>query len=119
MQTIAKLIGMDATEKLISNWGGIMHLSIPTPENLKDDHILIQKLGKEAAIQLATRWGGDTISVSLCTAALRKQRNARIDAMYASGKTVVQITHATGLHERSVWRILADVNEQKKQLNLF
>ncbi|MAZ33403.1 MAG: hypothetical protein CMO06_09690 [Thalassospira sp.] len=115
---ISEIVGIDAALRLVDAWGGVR---IYVPRQIPDDHLLISTLGREEAELLAEHYGGETILIPRCLAALRAVRNARICRERSEGHGIAVLALRYRLTERQVYAVLAasDAVADDRQQSLF
>jgi hypothetical protein len=118
LQEIAGIIGIPATLKLVSHYGGVR---LYVPKHLPEEHVLIDIVGIDAALKLSEHYGGlvhfDIPKAQAVSIALR---NSKIREEYpASSHRKLALKY--GLTERQVRKILSGQaeNERSEQMNLF
>lgn len=101
---VADLVGAPAAVALL-RWRGGTTLSVPTQP--RETHPLAIVLGLPTARLLASRYGGDRITLPALSAASAPQRNRALRAEYDAGRSkTAQLAWRFGLSERHIWRIL-------------
>lgn len=101
---ISEIVGIDATLRLVEAWGGVR---LYVPRQMPEDHLLVSTLGREEAELLAEHYGGETILISRCLAAVRAVRNTRIQKDRENGVSIALLALRHSLTERQVYSILA------------
>lgn len=117
LQEIAELIGLPATLKLVSHYGGVR---LYVPKRLPADHILITIVGEAAALSLVERFGGlDHFDIPKAQAISVALRNRKIREEYPS-LSQRKLALKYGLTERQVRKILAvEQASETRQMGLF
>ena len=122
-QTLAELIGLPATLKLVSELGGRTWSCGKGPrtprENAPDS--LAQLIGPHEAELLARHFAGDAdVHIPLCKVALRELRDREIRAEFDSltigqqrsaRQAVAELAGRYGIASRHVWRLLKQTDK--------
>lgn len=116
LRELVEVIGLPAALALVEHWGGIR---LWVPVELRDDHPLIARLGRDAAERLVQHYAGETISVPRCAAALRRMRDRRIRERYQH-ETAASLAREYGCTERWIWYVVSRAGEDNDpQAGLF
>jgi len=117
LQEIAELIGLPATLKLVSHYGGVR---LYVPKRLSADHILVTIVGEAAALKLVEQFGGlDHFDIPKAQAISVALRNRKIREEYPS-LSQRKLALKYGLTERQVRKILAvEQVSETRQMGLF
>lgn len=117
---LEELIDLPATLDLVQARGGRV---IYVPQRPLATSEITQIIGLQKARRLAERYGGSTLTVPMCTAALRARRDAEIYRLhYDHGRSIDQLAGEYGVHFTTVCRALrrhADPNTPSPQPDLF
>lgn len=115
---ISEIVGIDATLRLVEAWGGVR---LYVPQQMPEDHLLVSTLGRDEAELLAEHYGGETILIPRCLAALRAVRNTHICNERDKGASIALLALRHHLTERQVYAILAAANTSvdDRQQSLF
>lgn len=125
---LVELIGYRDTQSLIERIGGV---SFPVGKNVnvvtgaRRAGILAAAVPDSALRKITARFGGETLYIPRCSAALRELRNRRFiadySAMLAAGESgrfaLITLCPRYGLSDRHAQRLLA--RQQSDQLPLF
>ena len=104
-QTLAKIIGMQATLMLVDKYGGV---NLRIPHKVTEDQELVRVLGMTAAESLSRHFGGDSIAMSKEIRLQSKLRNTALVKRRKAGASGAQLAKEFDLTLRSVWQILSD-----------
>lgn len=129
IQTIARLIGMPNTIKLVEQLGGTT-LPISKNKNRLGEiryAMLAEVIGVPAADLITSHFGGIPLYIANCEVALRRLRDLEIVATFdglsreiGSNAAVAQLAREYKLSDRRVWEILKNTDTQPdEQLDLF
>jgi Mor family transcriptional regulator len=123
LQEFVRLIGLQATMKMVQAYGG---LRIYVPKYPTPDHTYAELIGFDNLVKLSKVFGRqDHFQLPKATRALEAIRNAKIIADYGAKppKTARQLAAEHSLTERQICRILATVPTlpagNDEQFNLF
>ncbi len=105
IKELNKLLGNEATMRLLSRYGG---LQIYIPKKLKQNHAITLAIGQEAADKLAERFGGDNVELPMWNRPFQERRKERINEMHKQGIPVQQIAQRVGCSRRYVYFTIAD-----------
>ncbi|PXX79258.1 Mor transcription activator family protein [Rivihabitans pingtungensis] len=122
-QTLAELIGLPATLKLVSELGGRTWSFVKHQRNPREEgDALAQIVGEREAELLTHHFAGDAdVHIPLCKAALRELRDreirARFDEMtmehhYSARQAVAELAGCYGIASRHVWRLLKQADKE-------
>jgi hypothetical protein len=103
---IASLIGSEATETLVREFGG-GYLYIPSPARLRPGHRIAVAIGEAAAIRLCEYHGGLQINLPNGAPARIARRNAEIRRRAAEGLSARRLAREYSVSTRHIERILA------------
>jgi Mor family transcriptional regulator len=116
LQEFVRLIGIEATLRLVERFGG---LRIYIPLDPKPEHHLAQLIGLDNLAKLAQVYGGEShFELPKALHALTAVRNAKIRADYRF-KSIRELAAEHHLTERHVTRIVAGADVEDPQANLF
>lgn len=104
MTEIKHAIGSDATDALLTRFGGI-HVRVPL--RVRPNHAIEHAIGLEAFTQLVHFFGGETLVLPSRYRERLERRNAQIVTARASGQSVESIARAHNLTTRTVFSILS------------
>ncbi|KAF1017685.1 MAG: hypothetical protein GAK31_00953 [Stenotrophomonas maltophilia] len=117
VQEVAEVIGRDAALRLVGELPRAANRPWVTwcyvPHRMGEEHALVKLLGMEAAQKLARVFGGEMLTLSGCSYALKRSRNQSIVQMRQSGASVHSIACAYGLTGRQVRNILAEIPQME------
>ena len=122
LQELIEIIGYPATLLLVEHFGGIRVFVPDSTQKLTADHVLVRRLGLDAAIRLTEYSPSAEIPVPRCVAALRRVRDGEIRrAHHEDGVTAARLARAHALTERQIYAILSLPfdNEDSRQAALF
>lgn len=102
LQEFVRLIGIDATMKVVAMYGGTR---LRMPLEAKEEHPLDELIGHEKFALLTSRFLGHRFDIPKATAALLHIRNSKIIAEYGP-KSTRQLALEHGLTERQIWNIV-------------
>lgn len=110
-ENIAMVVGVESADKLVASYGGT-ELYIPSIENLKADHKLVELLGTESAGRLSRYWSSQVLNIPLNKRAKIGARNAEIVALSKQGKCPNSLATQFTLHVRTIRKIIEkDIKE--------
>lgn len=117
LQEFAELIGMDATLRIVENYGGVrLHI----PKRYYPNHPLAKLIGHANAVKLSEVYGGEEhFDIARCVSAARAARDAFILAERASGATHRELALKHRMTERNIRNILSVEEEDDRQVGLF
>ena len=122
-QTLASQIGLPATLKLVSQWGGRTWSfgKQPRPASPPATDALADIIGEREAALLARHFAGDAdVHIPLCKVALRELRDREIRAQFdqmtmgqrcSARQAVAELASRHGIASRHVWRLLKQVDK--------
>lgn len=114
--SIREFCGEDIAEKVHAAFGG-RRISIPKPEKLKSNTLLVQVLGMETArhvcTEIATHCSVREI-VPLAEKGLAAVARANAADLLKQGKSVRATAAEIGLHERTIFRLRKKLIQQGK-----
>lgn len=114
LQTIAHVIGVEATLKLVKEHGGIR---IYVPLELRPAHPLIHTLGREAAEKFVKAFGGEEhFDIPLNTIGSRRERNLRIRERRCQGLSHSKLAREFQTTERNIRNILASEPDDRQEI---
>jgi len=105
IETIAARIGDEIARRLEYHFAGT-RVYIPEREHLRDEHLLVRMLGRDAAAKLCERFGGE--AVTLPNRSRIERRRARILELRDDGMFCSAIAREVGVTERYVYDVLAE-----------
>lgn len=111
-EQLAEVLGEKAAEGLCAAWGG---LRVYVPASVDDRHPIYFAIGLQAAKRLCERWSGETLTVPKLDRLRRAKRNQQIVEEYRAGATGSQIARKYGLHEGSVYQLIAQLDARRQQ----
>ncbi len=114
-QQLSEIIGEKAAEELCNGWGG---LRIYVPAAASDRHPLTLALGQRATGKLCARFSGETLTIPKLDRLHRQRRHQLIVQEYREGATGSALAQKYGLHETTVYQIVARL-DAKRQRELF
>lgn len=116
LRDIAALIGVPGTLQIVKHYGGVR---LYVPKRFDPDHVLVKILGHAAVVKLIEHFGGEEhFDIPRCQIAGNAMRNAAIRDEY--GKlTQSQLARKYDLTERQIRNILAEIEPDEKQEELF
>ena len=97
---LAEMLGGEGLRALSAERGGRRAM---IPRVVPPGHWIEQAVGREAADELAFRYGGCRLYIPRCPAV---ERAARVLALRRQGLSVARISAAEGISDRRVWQIL-------------
>lgn len=115
---IADLIGLEATLRLVSVYGG-MTLSFssgkgPVRAEIGTRRDIIEKLiGKAKTALLFKHYASEIVYLPRCASALKRVRDVEICSESDEGATLGELAAKHRLTERQVWTILKDSSDKK------
>lgn len=98
-----ELLGEDAAAAVTAALPG---QRVYVPQSLPDQHVLIDRLGRELAAAIVTHYGGEFLTVPACMRQHQAERDEQILADRAAGESVTILAARYGLTERGVYYIL-------------
>jgi len=101
-QEIAQMIGIEATAKLVAEYGGTR---LYIASSLNPDKKLLKLLGQEIAQQLADEFGGLRPEIPRAVKAHAYLRNENIRADRAAGMNTRELARKYELTERTIRKI--------------
>ncbi|MBF0165407.1 MAG: hypothetical protein HQM01_13065 [Magnetococcales bacterium] len=108
LQEIAGLIGVSATRRLVTAWGGSF---LPVMSGLPEYHPIVRAIGRPACAALGDHFGAERPYLPRATRGLLRLRNNRLRALYdQGGVTVDALARQEGLSCRMVTKILGQVD---------
>ena len=106
IEELRRLVGPERWGSLTKRCGGTR---LCVPRTYKDDHPLVQLLGRDVTARLIRRFGGMKISIpkgrNKARDEARKKRDDMIRRDWMAGLSKAKIARKYGLHERTVHRI--------------
>ena len=102
---LQRLIGDTATARLVEEFGGL-EVPIPKGEGGETFARLAEVVGHDNAMSLCKVYGSDRLSVPLCRAMKKAERNTRIRADYDAGVGWYTLVKRYDLCERQLRTIL-------------
>lgn len=109
LQEFARVIGLDATMRLVERYGG---RRIYVPATPRPGHPLAELIGHERFVLLCEEFSADghglRFELPKADRVLNALRNARIRADYGTRKSLRKLALEHGLTERHIARIVAD-----------
>ena len=96
VQDIANIIGLENALKLVEQYKGI---KMYVPSEFRSDHILCQLIGEANTVILIKNYGGETLDIPKCNAAILTVRNFYIRN---SNKSQRQLAIVHGLTVRQI-----------------
>lgn len=114
-EQLAEVVGESAAEALCNAWGG---LRVYVPAQVDDRHPIYFAVGMDAARKLCARFSGETLTIPKLDRLRRARRNAQIVAEYQAGASGSQLARKYGLHEGSVYQLVARL-DARRQSDLF
>lgn len=117
LREIVEAAGLPAGVALVEAAGGTR---VYVPERITAEHRLAQWLGSAAAERLVARFGGETLEVPRCLAAIRAARDQRIRRERSEGAAIAELALQYRLTERQIYNILAaDAATEERQWSLL
>lgn len=101
-QDISQMIGIEATAKLVAEYGGTR---LYIASSLNPDKKLFKLLGQEIAQKLTGEFGGLRPEIPRAVKVLAYQRNEKIRADRAAGMKVRELARNYELTERTIRKI--------------
>lgn len=98
-----QIIGREAVAKLVLHFGG---RRVYVPQSGGPNSVLARVIGEEATDKLADLWGSSTVAVPSDSGS--RNQGAVLERSRA-GKTIAAIARETGLTERRVYKIRAEL----------
>jgi Mor family transcriptional regulator len=108
---VAEAIGLVATLKLVTRFGGI-RVYVPRPEYITEDHELARAIGLDAARKLAQLCVGERFSVPRAAKAIRRARDRALVRDRRS-MSIPQCAHKYRITERQVYWIVGHAEKEK------
>lgn len=112
LRSIAEVIGRQKALYLVSQCprykvekrtgAGQLLLYVPQATRLKMDHVLVNILGYQDALQICKVFGGELLVLSQCRHILLKNRNEGIKAMINQGFKIEDVAKFFNLHPRTI-----------------
>jgi hypothetical protein len=99
---LARAIGLTAALKIVELRGGGI---LSVPKKCKDNHWLIEHIGKDSFYKLTQYYSGEGIAIDRCVKLLRTIRNNVIKQRLANGETVWQIASEFNFCTRTIRNI--------------
>lgn len=106
LRMLTKLIGIEDTIKLTSNWGGRV-LTVPTAKT--GTSYLYKILSHESADKLISEYGGDSFDCPKPDKIFMQIRNKKIRQQRNQGTTIAQLTSDFNLTRRHISNICKGV----------
>lgn len=115
VRLLIRILGVAVTVRLIERLGGT---TFPVAKRRSRQgeiryELLVEVVGVEAADRMTEHFGGESLYIPNCAAAIRLLRDrdirARFDALTREQSSVcatVRLAQQTGLSDRQIWRIL-------------
>jgi Mor family transcriptional regulator len=100
---ISALIGEDATQILIREYGGIR---VYVPETVMPESNIAKLIGMEKAQLLAKAFPATSIDLPVDMSQWKSTRNDRIKKEYQAGKSGAGLAREYGVTQRQIWRII-------------
>lgn len=117
LKEMSDIIGLEATHKLVSAYGGTR---LRVPVKMPETHPLAELLGLEAARALSCHYGLEEFDVPTASAAIKRARNHRMYLEHhEEGVSARRLALKYRLTERRVWEILAEGDQDDRQVDLF
>lgn len=111
------LLGVNDAMALAARCGGTV---VYVPCEKVPESVLARTVGADVAARLAEHYGGADLSIPLCAAILRKERDIELRERYAAGTSASRLAREFRMTERNVWYILArDPLDDDSQGSLF
>lgn len=112
---VEKAAGVKAALKLAQDHGGTQ-ISLSAARG----SVLTRSVGQVAAAAIVKALGHGRVVVPMASARGQRGRRAAAAEMLAKGATVTQVMAVIDIHNRTAWRIKAQVTEEPdKQWDLF
>lgn len=119
VQNLIRVIGQEATDKLIKAYGG-NELAVPAGRNdqgLKVIDEIAGHIGQEAAQKLCAEYASEYVYIPLMAAFKRNERNKAIHAEFdeamregiSANQAVRKISLEHHLSNRNIWKILKEL----------
>lgn len=116
LEELIDVIGMPAAMQLSEAFAGL-RVFVPQQKSMTPDHPIVAAIGMTAAAKLSARYAADTVIVP--KRALREKRNARIVEAYQAGASARDLAIQYGLHEFTVYAIVAAAGANRRQMDMF
>lgn len=107
---LVKTLGYVNAQRVVDAYGG-RRLYVPRADRITPDHDLSIRLGWDLAQRVALAYNGQGFDVPLNTAETRRWRNEQIMKDHRAGVPHHRIAAQYRLTERSVFRIVAGMQE--------
>lgn len=102
---IERGVSLETVNAFMDECGG---WEVTIPRTPKAHHVLVRRIGMEAALEIARVAGGDHLTVPRGHAARIALRNEAINKQYRDGVTVNDLASKHALSARQVWAILGE-----------
>ena len=113
LKEIEGLIGRDATQCLVRNFGG---RTIVIPKRVTGTR-LADSVGSAAARKLSEYFGGERVYIA--NSSVRQRRNRKIRKLRKEGYSIEVLSVIFSLTERQIWRILSSSQLPPSQRHFF
>jgi len=111
---LADVIGLRAALTLVELRGGTR---LAVPKKPAPGHWLVEHIGLDALTALCRYYGGETIEIDRCAAALRAGLEARIVRDYQDGASNSQLARRYGYTERGIRKLRRRIESREPSLN--
>lgn len=102
LDEIAQVAGVQAALLL---WERDAGAQVYIPARAPDGHWLVACVGREAANRLGAHFAGARLLIPLLEKSFYKRARAQASQMLAGGASRREVVRATGVHERTVYRV--------------
>jgi hypothetical protein len=111
---LVEVIGLKAALVIVELRGGIR---LTVPKKAAPDHWLVKHIGLEALERLSKVYGGETIEIDRCAAAMRAMLEARIAHEHDCGASNSELARRYGYTERGIRKLRRRVQGREPSLN--
>jgi hypothetical protein len=112
---LVEVIGLKAALVIVELRGGIR---LTVPKKATPDHWLVEHIGQEALTALSKVYGGETIEIDRCAAAIRAVFETRIVREHDSGASNSELALRYGYTERGIRKLRRRVQGRAPSLNV-
>jgi Mor family transcriptional regulator len=111
---LVDVIGLKAALVIVELRGGIR---LTVPKKAAPEHWLAEHIGLDALAKLSKVYGGETIEIDRCAAAIRAVYEARIVREHDSGSSNSDLARRYGYTERGIRKLRRRVQGRVPSLN--
>jgi DNA-binding transcriptional ArsR family regulator len=109
---LVRLIGVDQTKLLLYAKGG-QRVYIPSSDFIRDEHWLIEAVGRDSAKVIADSYGGSIVILPLGANGLHNRIKSQIKNKIKAGESINKIVSQTGVSYRTISRHRKKLTENK------